>query len=300
MKKLFTKEFIIGLSVVLALVVLFFGIEYLKGINLFKPANYYKATYSNVSGLETAAPVKIEGFKVGQVREINFDYSKPGNIEVVFAVDKALRIPEDSKALIASTLLGGSFVDIKLGKSSKMLEIGDAIDGLVAPDMMASVTDELLPSVQNVMPKVDSLLINLNRLVSDPALAKSIQSLDVITQNLSQTSVGLNSMMKRDMPRIMGSASGVAQNLDTITTDLIALSAQLKSLPLNKTVENVNDLTANLLRFSDQLNNRHSTLGMLMNDPELYNRLNTVAADVDSLLVDIKKNPKRYISIKLL
>ena len=65
-------------------------------------------------------------------------------------------------------------------------------------------------------------------------------------------------------------------------------------------MKNLNDITDNLSRFSKQLNNEKSSLGMLMNDPELYNRLNSVAADVDSLIVDIKRNPKRYISIKLL
>ncbi|MDE7096781.1 MAG: MCE family protein, partial [Muribaculaceae bacterium] len=78
------------------------------------------------------------------------------------------------------------------------------------------------------------------------------------------------------------------------------LSYQLKALPLESTVENVNQLTENLSRFSNQLNDKNSTLGLLTSDPELYNRLNQVSADIDSLLVDIKKNPKRYISIKLL
>ena len=88
--------------------------------------------------------------------------------------------------------------------------------------------------------------------------------------------------------------------LDTITTNLGILSAQLKALPLDATVDNVNALTANLSQFSKQLNDPNSSLGMLMKDPELYNSLHRVAADVDSLIVDIKKNPKRYISIKLL
>jgi phospholipid/cholesterol/gamma-HCH transport system substrate-binding protein len=98
----------------------------------------------------------------------------------------------------------------------------------------------------------------------------------------------------------MNSVGKIAVNLDTITTDLTKFSASLNNLPLDATMENVNRLTENLIAFSNQLNNQKSTLGLLMNDPELYNRLNQISADVDSLIVDIKKNPKRYISIKLL
>lgn len=300
MKKIITKEFIIGLSVILAVLILFFGIEYLKGINLFKPANYYVASYGNVAGLETAAPVQIDGYKVGQVRDIKFNYANPGKIDVVLALNKSLRIPEDSKAIISTTLLSGAYVEIKLGKSSKFAEVGSTIEGMVMPDMMASISDNLLPGVANILPRVDSLLASLNTLASDPALLKSIQRLDGISDNLSQATVGLNSMMRKDVPAIMGNAGRVASNLDTITRNLGELSYQLKRLPLDATVDNVNDLTGNLAKFSDQLNNPNSSLGMLMNDPEFYQRLNKVSADIDSLIIDIQKNPKRYISIKLL
>lgn len=300
MKKIFNKEFVIGISVILALVILYVGIDYLKGINLFKPGNFYTATYTNVAGLETAAPVSIDGYKVGQVRNINFNYDNPGHIEVELLLNKSLRLPKDSKAYISSGLLNGAYVEIKLGQSKEMIEIGGQIEGAVNPDMMSALSDGLLPSVQSILPKVDSLLLNLNRLVADPALAKSIQSLDGITSNINLASGRLNSLMSREVPMILGNASGVANNLDTITANLAVLSAQLKSLPVASTMDNVNDITANLAKFSDQLNSANSSLGKIMNDPELYNRINKVTADVDSLILDLQKNPKRYISIKLL
>ena len=235
MKKVFTREFIIGLSVIGAIVILFFGIDYLKGINLFKPANFYVASYSNVAGLEVAAPVTIDGYKVGQVREINFNYENPGHIDVLLALNKSLRIPEDSKAVIATTLLSGAYVEIKLGKSTKMVEVGSKIEGSVTPDMMASISDNLLPSVGSILPKVDSLLSSLNTLVSDPALLKSVQRLDGITNDLSQATNGLSAVMKRDVPRLMGSTGRTAANLDTITRNLGELSLQLKQLPIGAT-----------------------------------------------------------------
>lgn len=300
MKKIFGKEFVIGLSVILAIVILVFGIDYLKGINLFRPANFYIASYDNVNGLEVSAPVTIDGFKVGQVREINFDYENPGKVEVVMALNDKLRLPADSKAVIGSTLLSGAFIDIQLGTSKQMIEQGGEVPTAAATDLMASVNDKIMPAVGSILPKIDSLLSNLNTLAGDPALLASIQRLDGITGHLENASAGLNSTLNRDVPRLIRNANGVAVNIDTITTDLMALSKQLKSLPLNATMDNVNQVTANLTKFSEQLNNANSTLGMLTNDSQLYDRLNQVSADIDSLIVDIKKNPKRYISIKLL
>ncbi len=300
MKKIFNKEFIIGICVIAAIVILIFGIDYLKGINMFSPANFYYASYNNVAGLEISSPVTIDGYKVGQVREIQFDYENPGKIKVLLALNKKLRIPVDSKATMGSTLMSGNFIAIKLGKSSEKIPVGGNIESFETSDLMSSLSEDIMPAVNQILPRVDSLLYNLNRLAGDPALTSSIQRLDGITENVLTATNGLNSTINRDLPVVMRNVKSISHGLDTVTTNLGVLSAQLKSLPLNTTVDNVNALTENLTKFSNQLNDPNSTLGLLMNDPELYDKLNRVAADVDSLIVDIKKNPKRYISIKLL
>ncbi len=300
MKKIFNKEFIIGICVIAAIVILIFGIDYLKGINLFSPANFYYASYDNVAGLEISSPVTVDGYKVGQVREIQFDYENPGKIKVLLALNKNLRIPVDSKATMGSTLMSGNFIAIKLGKSSEKIPVGGDIESYATSDLMSSLSEDIMPAVNQILPRVDSLLYNLNKLAGDPALLSSIQRLDGITGNVMNATDGLNSTINKDLPVVMRNVKSISHGLDTVTANLGILSAQLKSLPLNTTVDNVNALTDNLTKFSNQLNDPNSTLGMLMNDPELYNKLNRVAADVDSLIVDIKKNPKRYISIKLL
>lgn len=300
MKKIFNKEFVIGLCVIVAIVILVFGIDYLKGINLFSPANFYYASYDNVAGLEISSPVTIDGYKVGQVREIQFDYNKPGKIKVVLALDKKLHIPVGTKATMGTTLMSGNFIALSLGDSSEMLPIGGEIESLGSTDFMTSLSEDVMPAVNQILPKVDSLLFNLNKLAGDPALLSSIQRLDLITGNVAEATNGLKSTMNKDIPLVMRNAKSITEGLDTVVDNLGILSAQLRTLPLNTTVDNVNALTANLTQFSNQLNDKNSTLGMLMNDPALYDKLNRVAADVDSLIVDIKKNPKRYISIKLL
>ncbi|MBD5217692.1 MAG: MCE family protein [Bacteroidales bacterium] len=307
MKKLASKEFVIGLCVIVALVILFFGIDYLKGINLFKPANFYYAEYDNVAGLEISAPVQIDGYKVGQVREIDFDYENHGKIKVLLALDKKLNLPEDSKAEIASTLLSGAYINIQVGKSKKMMPIGGTLASTITPDLMASLQDNLMPQVGGVINRVDTLLYGLTTLVSDPAMLNTIHRLDGISNNILLASDGLNNTLSKDVPGLMRRAGGTMTRIDTITYNLAVLSAQLKSLPLSQTMDNVNDITGNLSSvsqnlnsFSAHLNDKNSTIGLLTQDPELYNRLNRVTADIDSLIIDIKKNPKRYISIKLL
>lgn len=300
MKKIFNKEFIIGICVIAAIVILIFGIDYLKGINLFSPANFYYASYDNVAGLEISSPVTVDGYKVGQVREIQFDYENPGKIKVLLALNKNLRIPVDSRATMGSTLMSGNFIAIKLGKSAEKIPVGGDIESIETSDLMSSLSEDIMPAINQILPRVDSLLYNLNKLAGDPALISSIQRLDGITGNVLNATDGLNSTINKDLPIVMRNVKSISHGLDTVTSNLGVLSAQLKSLPLNTTIENVNALTDNLTKFSNQLNDPNSTLGMLMNDPELYNKLNRVAADVDSLIVDIKKNPKRYISIKLL
>ena len=310
MKKIFNKEFKIGVFVIIAIVILIFGIDYLKGINLFNPANFYYVSYENVQGLEVAAPVTCNGYKVGQVREISFDYENPGKIRVQLALNKDFKMPENSKALIASTLLSGSYIEIKMGDSKKLLPLGGDVASASNPDLMATVSNDIMPAVSNMLPKIDAIMDNLNAvtsnlavLSSDPALANSIKRLNGITGNVNSITDNFNAVslgLKNQVPSIMRNVGTITYGLDTVVANLGVLSAQLRTLPLNSTAENLNEITQNLTRFSKQLNDENSSLGMLMNDPELYNRLNNVAADVDSLIVDIKKNPKRYISIKLL
>lgn len=314
MKKILSKELIIGVCVTVALLILFFGINYLKGINLFKPANYYVVEYENVGGLETAAAVTIDGFKVGQVRDIEFNYDKPGKIKVTLALNENLRVPEDSRALIAGSMLGGPSIEIKLGTSKKMIPVGGAIKSGTSPDLMSTVSDEIMPKVTQILPVLDSLVLNLNsaasninRLSGHPALDTSVTRLDEITANIATLSGELKNSLGNSVPGLMRNVSSVASNLDSMSRNLALLSRNLKDIPVDATMDdlqvvmgNLKDLTANLQTLSHNLNSPDGTVGKLMNDPKLYDNLNRVTADIDSLIVDIKRNPKRYISIKLL
>ncbi len=124
MNKLFSREIIIGASVLIALLALVFGINYLKGVNIFKAANYYYASYTNVAGLAQSAPVTLNGYKVGLVRDIAYEYDNPGHVKVEISLDRQLLLPEGTSAVIVTDMLGTSTIELRMGTSPNLLEVG--------------------------------------------------------------------------------------------------------------------------------------------------------------------------------
>lgn len=294
------KELMVGLMVAVALVLLFFGINFLKGVNIFKAANYYYAAYNNVEGLATSAPVTLNGYKVGLVRSINYQYDNPGHVVVEFSVDRNLRLPEGSSATISSDLLGTASIVLNLGQAANgFYEVGDTVPGAVNAGLMGSVTETIMPAVSAVIPKVDTLLTSLNAIVSDPALTASVQRMDAITADLNESVRSLRQVMASLGP-VVQNVGSITSNVDTITGDLAAVSGMLREAPIDSLMDELNRTAANLEQLSAALNNPDSSIGRLTTDPELYNNLNSTVQSLDSLFVDIKRNPKRYISIKLL
>lgn len=299
MKFKHSKEFTIGLCVIAALAVVYFGIEYLKGNNVLKPTNYYYATYNNVAGLAQSAPVTINGFKIGLVREIKYDYNNPGNINVEMSLEKNLRLPDDTKAMLVTDMLGTSSIELALGSSPNFLEVGEKLTGIQAASLMSGITENTLPSINKIIPKVDSLITSLNALASDPALKHTLGSLESTMTNLESTSAKLNNVMGK-IPGIADDASVTMSNVKDISSNLNTFSAQLKEMPLDSTMINIMQTSESLKELMIRLNSKESSVGMLLNDGQFYQNLNNASASLDSLLRDVKKNPKRYISIKLL
>ncbi len=298
MKKRFSKELIIGGLVLLALLILVFGINYLKGVNMFKRSNYYFATYTDVAGLAQSAPVTVNGFKVGLVREISYEYDNPGHIKVEMSLDRHLKLPRGTKAMLTTDMLGTSSIALEMAPGKDFHNVGDQLIGANASGLMSSVTNDIMPSITAILPKIDSILTSMTTIVSDPALLASVQRLDKIMANIETSSAQLNTTMKA-MPRIAEDASGLMTDLKTISNDLTALSAKLREMPIDSTMNSVNSIAARLNTSMEKLNSKDSSLGLLLNDTGLYNNLNASAASLDSLLKDVKQNPKRYISIKV-
>lgn len=293
------KNILIGVSVIVAIAILFFGIEFLKGINVFKSVNYYEASYTNVMGLEVSAPVSVNGFKVGQVRSVEYEYDNPGHVLVELSLNKDLKLPVGTKAVIESDILGTATVRLEMSDSKDFHRVGDRIEGVTASGMMDAVSTDLMPAVGRILPTVDTLLTNVNTLVDDPALAASIARLDAISASLQSTLTSIDRAVK-PLPEMMKSVGNVAVNLDSISSNLNVLSQQLTEGDIEGTLKNINTITADLAQATEALKGNDSSVGRLLNDPALYDNLVNASASLDSLLTDIKAHPKRYISIKLL
>lgn len=295
-----TKNVKIALTVLAGLALLYWGINYLRGINLLTPTNYFYTEVADANGLLDATPVMANGYQVGQVREIKYDYNK-NNITIMLMMDKELKVPEGSTLSMVSGLLGGTSLVLNLGDGPAMTA-GSYIPTADVPGLMDKVSDNVLPMVGEMLPKVDSIMNNVNSLTGDPALAAALMRLDGITRQLQASAQHLTTLMSglnRSVPGVMTNVNGITNNLTGATGNIQELSTTLSQLPLDSTVNALNSTLANLQALSEQLNDKNSSLGKVINDRELYDNANHAIASLDSLLTDIKAHPKRYINVKV-
>lgn len=292
------KLIIIGISAVAALLLLIYGITFLRGNNPLKSYNNYFVEYVDVTGLAVSAPVNASGVKVGQVKAIEYMYENPGHVRVELDLDGELHVTRGTIATLETDLLGTTVVCLKMPLTNDYITPGSTIEGQQAESMMENVQRDLLPEIVAMLPKIDSLLVSVTNLTTDPALIASIKRLDNITQNLTEMSANLAAATK-PLPQVMDNAKVSMQHVNALSANLDSLSRELKALPLQSTMANVDRLSANLLELSNQLKQPDSSLGMLVNDPELYNSLNRTVASLDSLITDVKANPKRYLKFSV-
>lgn len=298
--KFFNKNVKIALTVLLGLVLLYWGINYLKGINLLTPSNRFYTEVNSVDGVLKASPITVNGFQVGQVYEIQYDYSN-NKITLELAMEPQMKVPEGSTINMVSGLLGGTSLVLNLGDGPAM-KPGSLIPTAELPGLVDNVKENVIPMVSDMLPKVDSIMNNVNGLTGDPALAAALTRLDGITRQIQASAQQLNILMSglnRSVPGVMNNVNGITGNLTGATSDLSDFSSSLKEIPLDSTINALNATLANLEKLSEQLNDKNSTLGKVMNDRELYDNANHAIASLDALLMDIKANPKRYINIKV-
>ena len=287
------KEVKIGLAGIASLLILFFGINYLKGVNMFKPESYYYVEFTNINGLATSSPVFANGLKVGLVRDIQYNYQKPGHVVVGIEMDQAMRIPKGSRAELVTEMLGTVKMNMLLNhEGQEYYNPGDTLVGEANEGIMGAAEKDLLHKLTQMMPKMDSILSSLNTLLADPALAKTLHNAEQLTASLNATSRQLHTLMSNDIPQLTG-------NVTAITEDLKVISGNLKNVDYAATFTKIDSTLQNVRLLTDKLNRKDNSLGLLLNDPELYNNLNATSANAASLLKDLQEHPKRYVHFSL-
>jgi len=289
MKNVLTKEAKIGLATIVSLALLYFGVNYLKGINLFQPVNHYYVTFDNVKDVTISSPVYVEGFKVGLVRDIKYDYTTTDKVTVEISLEEEMKINKGSYITIVRSLLSGGELHIHLNKYVKdYLQTGGTIEGRMSDDIMGTVQDKLLPQVIELMPKIDSILMGLQTIVNHPALMQSLNQIERTTGNLEASTQQLNRLLNKDVPVIVS-------DLKIITSNFAEVSTELKGLDLQTTYNSMNAMMNNLKLTTDRLNSTDNSMGLLLNDKALYENLNSTADNAAKLMIDLKQNPKRYV-----
>lgn len=290
--KYFTKEVRIGIAAIMALCVLIYGINYLKGIHLFKPSSYFYVKFQNINGLTKSSPVYADGFRVGIVRELYYDYDRPGNVVAEIDVEPDLCIPKGSSAELAAEMLGGVRMNLLLANNPReKYQAGDTIPGGLNSGMMGEV-GELVPQLKQMLPKLDSIMASLNTLLADPAIPATLHNIENLTANLSATSGQLQTLMAHDIPQLTG-------KLNTIGDNFVTISGNLKEIDYAAAMQKVDSTLANVKMITDKLGRKDNTVGLLLNDPTLYNNLNATTANAASLLEDLRLHPKRYVHFSL-
>lgn len=301
--KFFTKEVKIALTAIVAAALLFFIINFFKGINLFSPTNHYVVRFDNVAGLTVSAPVYANGYPVGTVRSISYDYASRDRVMVDVELDDEMRIPAGTRAELASQMLGGVTMSLILGPNpADVLSPGDTVEGGVHQGAIEKL-EAMMPVIETMVPKIDSILTNINRLTGDPALAATLQNAAALTADLRTTTRQLNTLMENDVPELTAHLNQIGANVETLSGNLAQVDVKGTVDNVNATlrdaqgfVQTMNSLTQNL---DSKMRADDNSLGLLLSDRQLYDNLNSTVRSADSLLIDLRQHPKRYVHFSL-
>lgn len=294
----YSRELKVGVLAIICLVILYFGFNFLKGINIFSPTKVYVGTFDRINGLTAQAPVYIKGYQVGLVESIQYDFKQYPAFTVNVSIDKTIELPRGTQmALVADGLLGGGAIELQfpnMPNRAMPYQKGDTLPTQIVPGLIDNLQTGILANLDSLLAEANTLLASLNDQMSEGSLYATLQNIEQITQNLAISSKDLRALTHNQLPTIMDKADATIQGLNDIVDDVKAANIQ-------GTVGMV-DSTLNTLNAA--LQSQEGTVGMLLNDKTLYDNLNNALQDldqallnVDSIMVSIKSRP--FIQKKL-
>lgn len=312
-----SREFKIGVIVVISIVVLVMGVNYLKGVNLFEESTSYYAVYDNVDGLATANPVIYNGFKIGIVRKIDFAPVGNGNFVVEMNItEDRLKITEGTRAkIISSDLFGSKAIQLELSDSTTFVQPGDTLMSDIEMGLAEAVRKELMPlknKTDQLIDGVDDILVNLKAVFDDDAtkgLPQAFESLERTMKNLEQTSLRLDNTIEENqstLRSIFSNVESITKNLENnnealtnVMQNFSTLSDSLVKIDFASTMSKADQALADFAEISEKINNGEGSISLLLNNDSLHNSLVDSNKELQFLLNDLYMNPWRYVHVSI-
>jgi phospholipid/cholesterol/gamma-HCH transport system substrate-binding protein len=305
-----SNETKVGALTSVAIVTLILGYSFLKGNDVFSNENEFYAQYDRVDGLASSKPVLINGYQIGRVSDLTL--LPTGKILVQFKIDSEYSIPKNTIARIESTdLLGGKAVVFELGDSNNFASDGDTLNSHVQTDLMDQV-EPVQKKAEQIIARMDSILTSVNNTLN-PEFQKnfdrSFASIARTLETLEKTTKTVDGLVIDQSSKI----SGIMSNFESITANFKNNNAKINSIMNNldkvsddvakanftQTIAEANKAIVELQTVLNKVNSGNGTLSQLINDEEMYNNLNNAAENLDKLMIDLKSNPKRYVSFSV-
>lgn len=300
----FSKELKIGVFVVVVLTASFFLINYLRGEDIMNREIELVSQYDNVEGLVASAPVFIKGYKAGKVSEVVYQ-PESGNFKVTCSIKKEFAIPEDSRMTIyAVDIMGGKGVRIDLGSSDDMAKDGDMLQPAFEPGLMEGLSAGIGPLLDKVNHTLDSLGVTVsgvNRVLSEKntaSISRTVAHLERTMADVSQVVANVEGKSK-ELDQFVDALSAFAGKLDGLAAKVDTTMTGVKDFVGTLNESDIDSLVVSFRELLENINDPNGTIGKLLNDGSVYDSVDSLLNDVDTLVRKIQENPKKYIRISV-
>ncbi len=277
----YSRELKVGVLAIICLVILYFGFNFLKGVNIFSPTKVYVGQFDRMNGLTAQSPVYIKGYQVGLVEAIQYDFSRTPAFTVVVSIDKQIALPRGTQmALVSDGLLGGGAIELQLPALMNRVmphQDGDTLMTQIVPGLMDNLQTGLLAQLDSVLTEATNLLATLNNEVEQGSLHATLQNIERITKDLTVSSRDIRQLTHAQLPELMHKVDNTVEGLQTIVTDVQSADIQSIILSLDSTIAVLNRA----------LQSEEGTLGLLLNDTQLHDNLNTTLRNLDAAVLNV-------------
>ena len=308
----YSKYVKLGFLIVVSLAILFWGLNYLKGNDIFKQNKDYIVVYERIDGLLESNKVTMNGYQIGQVKDISFAPNKSGNLLVTLMIDASFEIPVNSLAqIISSDIMGTRSVRMILSNENTFYQANDTIPGAIESDLKEQVSLQVLPiknKAEQLLSTLDSAITVLTVIFNEDArenlsesfenINKTIENAQSITSDLQQIVSAEKGNIQQILINIEDITSFLSSNtkeLEKTIKNLSSFSDTLSQISVSPIVTNIAEASNQILSLLEKINSDKNTAGLLLNDDELYLTITALSQNLSFLINDIQSNPKRYL-----